>query len=212
MKRMLSAALAVLMILCCLTGCKSEKKKLAELNGVWVSSMVRTPEQAEELLQSIDACEEEIALADLETMRIGTLAEFDGKTYRFGFDAEQTRLCVEEYFRGYFEDLYEGRETLNLVYGENFPAMTQEEFYAFYASLYECEDYETLISMIVWRVYDYDALEEQSSSGTFTISDGKLVCKPDGQETESTVGYQVSNKGKTLTLSYADGVEVYTKK
>lgn len=213
MKRMKKIVLLVVaaMMLLWMAGCgPSEEEKIKELVGIWRMTVEDTEEQARILLENIDLYEEEIALADLTSLDYVQLVEFTKEnTYRFAYDVEGTRACVREFYQEVFADLYEGRVSLNETYGYEFDDFTEEEFYQFYAEMYEMADYTALIEYITGIAYDYEGLGEAWETGTYSIDGEMISCMIDGQTKEETLGYAID--GYQLTLTYVDGTEVYTR-
>ncbi len=210
MKTFVALLLVAVLMAGLLCGCDSGAK-MQELAGVWMMDMQETEETARELLDLIDAYDEEIALADLNSLRFVAGVEFtlEGE-YRFFYDADAICAYVEEFFDGYFNDLYEGRTTLNDAYGVDFSAMTKEEFQQFYAELYNQTDYASLLAALVDTSYDYEALSQDYETGTFKVVGDRLLCTTTGETTAEYLPYKI--EGTTLTLSFSDSVQVYTKK
>lgn len=205
--------LAVLVVALCaglLCSCQSKEDKMAELAGVWYCRADDTEEQARGLLESIEFYEEEIALVDLTGLDDVMLVEFDAEgNYHFAWYTDGIKECLREFYDGAFAALYDGRATLNDVYGLSFDDYTEEEFYLFYAELYVCADYAELLDVLVEYSYDYDSLGEPFETGTFTIDGYSLMCTITGESEAEALGYKI--EGDTLTLTYADAVQVYTR-
>lgn len=208
MKTIVALLLAVVLMAGLLSGCDSQEK-LQELAGTWMMDAQDSEETARELLEYIDAYEEEIALADLTSLRFVAGVEFtlEGE-YRFFYDKIATYNYVKDFYEGYFDALYEGRTTLNAAYGVEFDAMTKEEFQQFYAELYNMPDYPSLLVALTDSAYDYDALGEDYETGTFKIAGSRLLCTT-GETTAEYLPFVL--EGNTLTLEFSDGDQVYTK-
>lgn len=211
MKRYIYLLLCVILAIFLLTACDgSTQEEIEALSGTWVTWEEDTAEQAELLLESIQAYEEEIALADMSSLEVAMLVEFDVEgNYRFAFDADSTRQCVRNFYLAFFEELYEGRVTLNQVYGQTFDDMTREAFYGFYAQLYACTDFDAMLDLFTENAYDYESLGEDIEYGTYTIVGEQIVCTPSGEEQAESIGYEIV--GDTLKLIYADAEEIYTR-
>lgn len=210
LRNVLLLLLIAAMALAMFSGCESEADKIEELAGIWSMVVDDTEEEAMGLLEFIDLYEEEIALVDLTALDYVQTVEFStGKNYRFGYDIEGTRNCVYEYYVGVFEALYEGRATLNEVYGVEFDQMTQAEFEQFYAELYEYSDFTEMLGDFADQAYDYEMLAEDLETGTYSIKGDEIHCSIDGVEEAEYIVYEIA--GSTLTLTYIDGVEVYTR-
>lgn len=208
MKKIVSMALALMLVVSMLTGCSDIK--MEELAGTWVTVKADTQEEAMGLLENIEAYEEEIALTDLDSLEYVKVVGFneDG-TYYFGYDVEGTMACVRDFYDRYFKALYEGRTALNEAYGETFDEMSEGEFRQFYADLYGYVDYIEMLDTFAEIAYDYEALEEPLETGRFTIDGDDLMCTIDGEYEAESLGAAVEEG--VLTLTYSDGVEVYSR-
>lgn len=208
-KKLVVLLLAAILVLS-LGACESAEEKMAKLAGTYTMTAVDTEEFFNSLMDSIEAYDEEIALADASSLKYVQLVTFDAEgNYSYAYDAAATEECVREFYAGYFAALYAGRTTLNDVYGGSFDDFTEEEFCQFYAELYNCADYSELIDTLVDSAYDYSTLSEPWETGTYTISGNRILCTIEGEEEAEAMGYELD--GDSLTLTYSDGEEVYTK-
>lgn len=199
--------LAMLMAMSALCACESTEDKYAALAGTWRMVEQDSEEQVMVLLEGIDLYEEEIAVVDKTTLRYAWIYEFDtAGNFRQADDIPATKDCVREFYTGMFQDLYDNRAGLGALYEQDFAAMSQDEFHLFYANLYGFETFDALIDQFVENAYFYDEWTDYRN-GTFTF-DGDLLDIQDGAKTY-TLGYKI--EGDTLTISYSDGEEVYTR-
>ncbi len=184
--------------------------KMAALSGTWRMIQPDSTEQADLLLKNIDLYEQELALVDNTSLQYAWLVEFDTEgNFRQADDIEMTKQLVREFYEGVFDDLYEGRAGLADLYEQDLSAMTKEEMQQFYAGLYGYDTYEALMDRFVSSAYKYDEWTDYRN-GTYTFDGNKLDITDtvDGYETY-LIAYKLS--GDTLTLTYSDGVEVYTR-
>jgi len=213
MKKMRNCLILVLVTVLAasmLSGCGVMTKKYEELAGTWTAVLDEPEEQAMALLESIEAYEEEIALADLTSLDYVKIVKFDtDKNYRFEYDIAGTKACVRTYYEEYFADLFAGRETLNEAYSMEFGPMSEAEFQQFYADLYGFADMTALLDHLADTTYDWDTLAAEVETGTFGISGGDLMLRITGDDHAESLGYKI--EGNTLTLTYVNGVEVYSK-
>lgn len=211
MKKTILFLLVLAMVLLTFSGCgPSTAEKIEALSSVWKTTVDDSKDTAESLLEAIDAYPEEVALADLYSLESVKVVEFTtDRTYRFAYDVEGTRECVKDFFESYFDALYEGRSTLNAAYETTFDDMTKTDFQQFYADLYECASYREMIEKMADNAYDYEDLAEDWETGTYTLKGKKIMCTITGEVMAEALGYAI--EGNTLTLTYSDGVEVYTK-
>ena len=211
MKKYLSFVLAAVMLMGLLTGCSMFGLSKEDVLGSWVTVRPDTQEEATALLENIDAYDEEIALADLDCLEYVKNVEFhDDGTYCFRYDVDGTMACVRAFYDTYFNALYEGRATLEEVYGEEFVAMTQAEFRQYFADIYGYTDYIEMLDDFALIAYDYEALEEPYETGTYRVKDDNILTTITGEYEEEAMGAKLEEG--VLTLTYIDGVEVYTKK
>ena len=208
MKKYVSLALVAVLLVSLLAGCGLAKD---DVLGTWTTVKADTRDEAMGLLENIEAYEEEIALADVDSLEYVKILKFrtDG-TYSFGYDVDGTKACVREFYESYFDALYEGRVTLEEAYGESFAEMSQAEFRQFFAMIYGYTDYIEMVDDFAEIAYDYDALEEPFETGTFRVDFDEIWFLMDGDLQEESAGAELED-GR-LTLTYIDGVETYTKK
>ena len=179
------------------------EKAVEQLMGTWKMVAQDSQAQARILLENIDMYEEEIALADLNSLDYVWMYEFTQDRYRQYEDVASAKACVRAFYEGFFEDLYENRAAVDELYDDDLSGMSWDEFGTFYAGLYSRSSYEELISHFVSVAYSYEEWTDLNS-GTYEI-DGDFIVVGENE----TIGFTVS--GDTLTLRYSDGVEVYTK-
>lgn len=208
--RLLASALAVLIVTFAMDGVAkiSTSRKISKLAGNYVTMEPLEADMVERMLTNFDFYPEEIALIDLESQTVPKCMEFrDNKSVVSYYDADAFRSDVERFFRQAFENLYANRDALSSLYNADFSAMTQAEFETYYATLYSKSTFDELVTFLAADAYNYNELT--SSTGTFTIEDDKIVCKFINPFSTSVMGYDLS--GNTLTLTYSDGAEVYTR-
>ena len=208
MKKYVSLALVAVLLVSLLAGCGLAKE---DVLGSWTTVKADTREEAMGLLENIEAYEEEIALADLDSLEYVKSLEFhtDG-TYSFGYDVDGTKACVREFYEAYFDALYEGRATLEAAYGESFVEMSQAEFRQFFAMIYGYTDYIEMVDDFAEIAYDYASLAVPFETGSFRTEYDEIWFQMSGDLEEESVGAELED-GR-LTLTYIDGVETYTKK
>ncbi len=192
-----------------LCACGSDKK-MELLTGTWSMATSNSEEQAMVLLEAIDLYEEEIAVVDKSAACIVKIVEFSSdKTYRFAYDVDATKVCVREFYIRVFEDLYENRASLASLYEEDITQLGEEDFYLFYAALYGVDSYDALMDKFTGNAYNYESLAENIETGTYKVVGDKILTTITGETEAESLGYKV--EGNTLTLSYTNATEVYTK-
>lgn len=217
MKRAMILVMVIALTAFTLCGCSSVLEsvlggnKYEKLSGTWHAVITDSPEEARGFLEAIDAYEEEIAAADLYSLKYAKTVQFtQDKNYSYAFDTQETIACVREFLDGYFNDLYDARATLNAAYGEDFTNMSKYDFFAFYAELYGYSYYEEMLDDMSATIYDYEELEELGREiGSYTIEGNYIVCTIAGTTTPEKMEYSL--EGDTLTLTYVDAVEVYQR-
>ena len=211
MKKYMSVALVAALLVSLLAGCSLFGLSKDDVLGTWVTVKPDTQEEAMGLLENIDAYEEEIALADVNCLEYVKIVEFrEGGTYYFRYDVEGTKACVRDFYDTYFNALFEGRATLEEAYGEDFVSMTQAEFRQYFATIYGYTDYIEMLDDFAQIAYDYEALEEPMETGTYSVEGDQILTTVSGEYKEEAMGAKLEDG--VLTLTYVDGVEVYTKK
>lgn len=186
-------------------------KQISKLAGTYVTEDPIDAESMEEILERYDFYPEEIALVEPAQLVVDKYVEFhEEKTYTFYYDVADFRADVENYFRDAFDSMYAGRSQLSALYELDMEAMSAEEFKAFYAELYSQASFDDLIAAFTEDAFSYDVLEDDTEVGTFTIEDGKILCTINGTYTAESMGYKLD--GSTLTLTFSNDVEVYTRR
>ena len=166
------------------------------------------------LLESIDLYEEEIALVDKTSLRYAWIFEFDtAGNIRQAQPVEENKALVREFYEGMFDAFFDGRASLDDLYEDDLSSMNQDEFKLFYAELYGFDTFEALLDQFVQNAYVYDEWTDLRN-GTFTFDSNRLsiidsVEGENGLPSSYSIIYKL--EGDTLTLTYSDGVEVYTR-
>lgn len=207
--KVLALVLLVVMLSSVLCACENTEEKMAELAGTWVMTCQDSEEQALALLENIELYEGEIAVVDLTSLRYAWIYEFDTEgNFRQAEDPQMAKALVKEFYIGAFDALYEHRADINALYEEaDLSKMTRAEFDQFYADIYGFANFETLMNRIVESAYRYDEWEDLQH-GTYTVR-GSFITLNTEEDGMGRVGYEI--EGDTLTLTYSDGTEVYTK-
>lgn len=159
------------------------------------------------LLENSDLYEEEISLVDMTSLRYVKQVTFQSSHYSFGFAESETRAYLKNFYRGVIDALYEGHTSLEGIYGVTFGQMSKEAFQQFYADMYGAANYNALIETLAGNAFNYDKYFE---IGTYSIQGSNLKCSITGEIETESLGFKI--KGDTLTLTYANGVDVYTRK
>ena len=198
---------AAMLVVSILAGCVSMEDKIAEIAGVWVTESAESEENARMILENIDLYEEEIALVDLSSFDSVMLVEFKtDRSYRFSYDIDATKVCVREFYLGAFKAMYDGRASLADTYEVDFSEYTEEEFYQFYADLYEQQDFDTLINSFVEGAFDYEILGQDFETGTFTITGNNIMCTITGESEAAGIEYALVDGKLNLHFTNADMV------
>lgn len=210
MKKVIALLLVVVM-LCSLSACELGGASMEELCGVWALELYQEADTVKTILGNLDFYEAEIALIDLNSMACIMCVQFnEDKTYSYYFDIDDTKAAVREFFDGAMSDLFAGRASLSEVYGQDMTTMTEDGFYKFYADLFGASNIDELLDSFVEYAFDYDILGETLEEGTFRIMLKDIYKTPDGKTEEESMGFSID--GDTLTLTYLDGDEVYTRR
>ena len=207
MKKVISLALVLVLLTTMLCGCESEEDRKEALMGVWTMEVQATEEETMTRLENIELYEEELILAEGISLTYVEQIEFEYSRYRIGFAVEETKEYVREFYRNIIEKFYENRTMLNAVYQQDFGPMTEAEFKQFYAAMYSQETYEDMIDYFADIAFVY---EETFDSGSYSIKGKRLqIVRDDKTEESGDLDYKI--EGNTLTLSYSDSIDIYTR-
>ena len=212
--KVLALLLTILLTASLLCACESTEEKYAALAGTWIMYEQDSEEQVMVLLESIDLYEEEIALVDKASLRYAMIYEFDtAGNIRHAQPVEENKALVREFYEGMFNAFFDGRSSLDDLYEDDLSAMSREEFNQFYANLYSFDTFDALLNQFVENAYKYDEWTDLRK-GTFTFESNRLsiidsVVGENGLPSSYSIIYKL--EGDTLTLTYSDGTEVYTR-
>lgn len=214
--RLLSTILAIAFAIAVRTGITIvvdkafEAKEVKKLVGTYRMEDLISTDIAENILEANDFYPEEIALADLTSLYVPKYVEYHSdKTYTYYYDADGYRDHIETFLRQTFDRMYENRTDISSLYSIDFTSISKADFQAYYASLYGENSFDDLISTISNGCWDYEALSKDVEIGTYSIQDNKIIYTQQGSTLKEHVTFQLS--GNSLTLTYSDAVEVYTK-
>lgn len=215
MKKTILRTLLVIVIVALIAGVRTfftenaMNDKIDQLAGVYTTLEDNT-DGVQDLLSLIDLSQEELALTGGVELKIVKLVEFNqNRDYRFSYDAEQSKQQVRAMYADALDAIYQGRATLTALYGDEITTVTQEEFQQLYAELYSLTSYDELLDAFADNAFDYDALSEDYETGTYTIEGKKILCTITGESKAEYLEYKLD--GDTLTLTYSDMVETYTR-
>lgn len=207
MKKVISLALVLVLLTAALCGCESEEERKEALMGTWTMEVQATEKETMIRLENIDLYEEEILLVKDIPLTYVEEAEFEYSRYRIGFAVEETKACTREFYRAMVDTLYKNRVMLNGIYQQEFDQMSEAEFKQYYANMYNQETYEDMINYFADIAFQYDNVFD---SGSYSIKGKRLqIVRDDVNEESGDLDYKI--EGNTLTLSYSDSVNVYTR-
>lgn len=187
----------------------SEGERVAQLAGTWTAQYPADEADVQDLLESNSFYEEEIALVDVSALHyVEQLELTTDMTYAIVLPPDLFRENVRNFFDQAFDALYQGRASLEEVYGTSFSHMTQEEFQQFYAMLYDQTDYAALVEAMTEGAYAYDTMGELER-GTFKVRGDVLDFTAPSEEDSGYADYELNED--SLTIHYADGDLVYTR-
>lgn len=220
MKRFLTGLLSTILTVTVLAGVRVGVTTLVEngfaagaikkLAGTYETKDMIPADTAESILLKNDFYPEEVVFAELTELYVPKFVEFHSdKTYTYYYDADGYRDNIETFFRQFFDNMYVNRTALTGLYDADFTHMSQAEFEAYYATLYGENSFDDLIRTLSYGCWDYEALANDVETGTFTVNDNKIIYTQAGTTLKEHVTYKKS--GDTLTLTYSDGEEIYSK-
>ena len=207
MKKLI-ALLLILTMICTFAGCDN---KMDALCGEWEMVTYLDTATATDTLELLEFYPEEIAMLDATSMGFVMIVEFnEDKTYRFAFDVEASDAMMEDYFRNCITTLYDNRASLVDTYGESILEMSKSDFQQFYAEMFSLPNFDALIDYFMDTALDHDYMRKDIEKGTFYLMGDEIIVTPNGASEKESITFDVD--GNVLTLTYADGVEVYNKR
>lgn len=206
MKKLISLIL-VLILVTSLCACEKLDHS-ANIRGTWKMDYLEDDELRDDLLTAIELYDEEIALVTARLHGIKVVTFNADKTYTFSEPVEDNKACVREFYDNVFSYLYGGRSELKGLYEQDISAMGHDDFMQFYAELYGTENYEALLDKLSENAFDWSKFGV-TEKGTYTVSSESIKVDSEDDEFDGSISYTV--EGDTLTLTYADGTERYTK-
>lgn len=211
MKKLLCILLSLVMLVgLCACSMESEADLILKVAGSWSIKTEEQEETYDNLMEAIEWYDEEIAAVETTLYTVKTVTFNTDKTYSFEEKAEDVKACLVEFFEGAFADLYKNRGTLAECYDTDISQLSEADFYQFYANLYSKADIDTLIEDWSNDLYDYETFVP-FDEGTYTIKGDRITLTPNNllENKEGYVTYKVD--GNSMTLTWSDSVEVYTK-
>ena len=201
------ACILVIMMLGTLAACESVDY-VAQVSGTWICPVEESEETRLMLMENLELYEEEIALVDTKLFVAKKLTLNADKTYNFTEDVQGDKDYVRQFYTGMFQNLYEGRANLSQSYDVDISLLSEEEFLQFYAELYQAENYNALIDLLVENAYDYDSFTA-IEQGTYSVGSKRIVFDAEDDTQDGDVEYTL--EGNKLTIKYSDGTEVYSR-
>lgn len=211
MKRIVLLLLAVCLLSLCLTGCyEDEESKYAQIQGTWLLEQHMDEDSKLQILNSIVCCEEGIAVClDIPLSYFDALQFKMDKTYLKYCDAGRTKVKIQEYCTEVLDRLYRERESLVSIFGDRVQDMNDNEFFEAYASMYDLQSKDELITFFVEGLFNYDKMAEPTEEGTYWIANHNIYTKSKTEGNEVFYfPYEIDSDGQ-LTLQYSDGTYVF---
>jgi len=204
MKKIITCVVAILLV-ASLAACNVDYSEA--LVGTWVCRVADTDENKAVLMENMELYEEEINLVKTTLYTAKTLTFNADMTYAFSEDVQGVKEYLRDFYEGMFRELYEGRLSLSKCYEVDISLLSEEDFYQFYAELYQAEDYDALITKLVDNSYNYENFKN-TEEGTYKVNAKMISFDAEGTENDGNVTYSV--KDGTLTIEYSDATEVYS--
>ena len=107
------------------------------------------------------------------------------------------------------DTLYQERESLVSIFGDGVQEMNDSEFFEAYASLYDLQSKDELITFFVETLYDYDNMAEPAEEGTYWMANHRIYFKNSVENSETHyTSYEIDSDGQ-LILQYSDGPRTF---
>lgn len=210
--RPFAALLIVLALVLSLAGCGEQQTDPGVLAYKWDTMELISAENTKEALSYFGFSEEELAFADLDSFGLVKSVEFTKTgTFRFFYDKTATKTAFEDYIEALVAKLFENRESLAELFGEELSAeKTLVSFETAYAAQYDFKSFGEYMEYVTNELLvSYDLDNSLIEKGSFSLSADKIELKADKSTESEFVAYTLS--GDELTIIYSDAKEVYKK-
>lgn len=211
MKRIAVLLLVICLLSLCLASCyMDESSKYAQIQGTWLSEQHMDENTKLQILENIVCCEEGIAVCS--DIPLSYYDAFDFKmdrTYQMYCDAIRTKAQIQEYCENVIDTLYRERSSLVSIFGDGVQEMNDSEFFEAYASLYNLQSKDELVTFFVEALYDYDKMAETVEEGTYWMANHRIYFKDSAENSETHyTSYEIDSDGQ-LILQYSDGPRTF---
>lgn len=178
----------------------------------WNTTELKGEESAKNALSYFGFTEAELACADLSSFGLVKSVEFtDTGTFRFFYDKEATKAAFEDFVNGAIAKLFENREDLSEIFGEELAAETTlVSFETAYAAQFDFQSYGEYLDYVVGELLaSFDLEHNLIEQGSYSLNGDKIELKAENSTESEFIGFALS--GDELTIIYSDAKEVYTK-
>lgn len=210
MKKLFILLLSAILMIGALTGCASSEELTQKVIGVWAYTTEADEDLKRQQLESIGMTEVELPLLENLSFSYDLCYEFnqDG-TWCYRYDTDSMRAAMNTLYSEVFDALYNNLTVLEEAYQVTFDC-TREEFKQLYAETQGLADYTEMIYYFAENCFDYEALGRNLAYGTYSVKGKRIILEDQIGDMDGEVEYSL--EGNTLTLHFADGVEVYTRR
>ncbi len=209
-----AALLLAILLIASLAACgeDSTQSKMDALVGTWKMNEYFDADNTKDMLEYFGFDDEELEYADLEGVYLVKLLILnEDKSYSMEYDVAASEAALRNYVDSYINDLYEQKDNLTDIYGEDIVECESiEDFQSFYAWLYDYDTYEEYLDAVIEGMSEGMELSDNvNETGVYQVKDDTLEMKVDGESEYEYVDYAIS--GNQLTIEYSNVTEVYTK-
>ncbi len=207
-----AALLLVFALILSLAGCGEQQTDPEVIAYKWDTMELISAENTKEALSYFGFSEAELAFADLDAFGLVKSVEFTKTgSFRFFYDKTATKTAFEDYIEALVDKLFENRESLAELFGEELSAKrTLVSFETAYAAQYDFKSFGEYVEYVTNELLvSYDLDNSLIEEGTFNLSADKIELKADKSTESEFVAYTLS--GDELTIIYSDAKEVYKK-
>lgn len=210
-RKVLAILLAVIILICTLSGCESSEKQAQKIVGVWVIPVEAEESLRRQQLESIGMTYVELSVLEHLSFSYEMFHAFNADgTYRLAIDSDSMHSAMKVFYNEVFDVLYDNLTVLEEAYDISFNGASREEFRQYYAEALDFTDYTEMIDYLVDNCFDYTALGADIAYGTYSVKGKRIIMEDEIGDRSGEVEYSL--EGNTLTLYFTDGTEVYTKR
>ena len=213
MKRLTALLICLAALLALLAGCSGgEKVTITNFVGEWENKYEMSEGEVPEMLTYFGFSDEEQKFIDEKLFYLVQIfAVSEDGSYRFFISGERSLAALREGFSNVLRALYDKRQYLTDLYGEDVLEMDFDKFCEGYAWIYEMDSVDEYLDAVTDEMKEFYSLDEdlELERGTMTVEKDRLAMTVEGESQAERLGYTFGEQ--SLLLTYADGEELYSR-